>query len=71
MTKEEPKEDDKDSEVFRHNIGPKTHPFVGPETHVDEWEKTQGGLYDRAILFGVFSGRDLDLDDIVQSIGFG
>jgi hypothetical protein len=56
MTKEEPKEDDKDSEMFRDNIRPKTHPFVSPEAHVDKREKTQCSLQDRAVLFRIFSG---------------
>lgn len=56
MTKEEPKENDKDSEVFRHDIRPKSHPFVGPEAHVDKGEKAQCSLQNGAILLGVFGG---------------
>lgn len=65
MTENQAKEDDKDSKMIGNKIRPQTHPFVGPEAHVEKGEKTQGGLHNGAILFRHVSGVKLDVNDVV------
>jgi hypothetical protein len=65
MTKKQTKKDDKDSKMIRYDLGPNAHPFIGPEAHVDEREKTQCSANDGAILLGIFGGVELYGNDII------